>query len=114
VTCTTYGEESLEDGWSQYEIDLLEAELELARRKVKLQIAKDASYGDIDQVNYFLESPNFIGNITVEQWRDTIRIEEQKVYEAAHDRHFLDSAKQQLHGMQHGLMPAHQPRKKIE
>jgi len=103
MSCTSYGSEREDPDWTKEELELLEAELETARKRERLAVAK--SYGwSMDNLEYY--DKNYPTDRNVVAMRKRIAAAEQEVYEAAHDRHFFDSLKRRR-ALTHAH--AHQP-----
>lgn len=104
MSCTAYGAEREDPDWTADELELLELELQAARKRILLKEAKAAKTTP-DTIEERLTN-----RYTSQSYKIRVRTElasaEREVYEAAHDRHFFDSLKRRR-ALTHAH--AHQP-----
>lgn len=87
---TAYGQEAESPDWTQAELELLEAELDAARKRTRLESEKFNGWRGGDAERYETQYPT---DSSVKRHVDRMTAAEQDVYEKAHDRHFFDMLK---------------------
>lgn len=95
MSCTGYGQERADRDWTQDELDLLQLELETARKRVALEIGRKV--GQSAEYIQGLRDKNSLLTNYAKRYDDV----EQKVYEEAHDRHFFTMLKRGIEARAH-------------